>query len=341
MVLVGIGRRLVQLIRDDPAEDEPDPDDPVADALQRAPGAWDVESIRVLLESGDSNARRRALGWVIATPHLSEQEASDVTTVFIEFFLQEQGLERRVSIRALREIHRHYPSVVEKEITALATGLNAYHAGVRRETGRLLATLIEQQPALAGTVYPYLVEDGREHRQSALECLLLAAQSQPVVLFPIQPAIKREIERGFVSKYIIAECVGILAKNDPTFDPGLVQHLLAWYPADTARLEASIVDALTSRTDWSSDLRRQVIPIVLRGLATATVRDEHQTSHWLTGLPFDTPGVAEECEAWAAEHPVTARRRVAVTVHEATGTIPRKLLELLLLDNDPILAGVA
>ena len=340
VALVGIGRRFVQLFRSESVVIEQDEEDPVAEALQRDPKQWDVETIRVLLESGDSQARRKALGWVISTPDLTEEKAREVTAVFIDFFSHEQGLESRVSLRALREIHHDYPTIVAGELAVIVTGLSAYHAGIRRETGQLVAKILEVQPELAGAVFPYLDGSEREHRQSALECLLRAARMQPAVMFPIQPAIEREIERGYVAEYLIAECIAILAESDPRFDSTLLHLLLARFPTEDPRLRLPAVTALTTRSDWPEELIVQGVPIVLTALGNGQVQDSQQACRWLDALAVSAPPIAEQFEEWGSQSSLPTRRRVAVTVHESMGTISRGILEQLALENDPILADL-
>lgn len=318
----------------DAATGPPDAEDGATrlEELLAVPAAdLDATTALDLLETNDLAAHRRAVSWLVGVDELTANGAGTLLETCLGNLRSQDHFQKRIAMRSIRALYRRHPDLVADAVPAFLHAFADYHAAVREETVKTVAAIIADRPALAGAVYGQLLRDSPDHREPVWRALLEA--DRPVVFLPLVPAMHRELGRDRVADATVDRAVATYLDAADAPDTSLVTRALERHRAGARFPHRALLAAVVARCDWDAETVDAAIPPVLECLAR---REEGfgAGARWLQDCR-DRPAWDEGISDWAADAPQTDRRRVAVRVQEAFGSVDPDLLAALALEDDP------
>ena len=318
------------------AESDEDPSHRSSESIPAdSPGPLDAKRARALLASDSVADHRRAVEWLIGIPELSRTEADAFVSTFRRTIAEGDPTRRHLATRGLRAVHSHHPEAVVPTVGELVEGLSAFNLVVRRETVRTLTAILQSDPGRSGAVYASLGGHSPGPREAAFRVLVEVAETVPAVLQPISPAIRREIAAAEIDRTLLARAVEHLAAEDPHVDLELVELLLDWLPARDPAVEAAVLQAVIQRPAWPESIAEEALAHLLSGLAAGGLDDSRAGARWVLATLETHPDLVETVRRWGTDRPGPERRRVAVRLDEAAGSVDPSVLAALSLEDDP------
>ncbi len=312
------------------------PEHPLEHRLYPPQAAPNLDAAPDLLRTGDRDATRRALGWIVAAPEIPPGVAQQLIEVAFEQTASSDVTVKRSAYRVLDTVFEHEPAMVADHLDTIVDGLGDRYLVVREVTVDVVEAILQRNPGLAGVLYAELLADDQIVRDLALEILIDLADEHPAVLAPLRRYLSIQLADPDVSRPLLVHAILALRSVDPELLAKALPTILSWYPTTDEDLESAILDATLAVGGLEPEDRSRAVGLFLDYLNRPDPSRKRAVAEWLVATVTADAQPADTVRSWASNSDQWDRVRVATAVIEAGVSTDHPILEALVAPGDPL-----